>query len=66
MPNRSKVEALRSFASKVWCLRRFFKLPPLLPLWPLLPFQRSCRLAQAKQTQPLRVALPNFSGEGRI
>ena len=25
MPSRSKVEALRSFASKVWCLRRMLK-----------------------------------------
>ena len=34
------------------------------PLWPLWPFQRSRRLAQAKQTQTYRVAQPNFLSEG--
>ena len=34
---------------------------PLGPFWPLLPFQRSCRLEQAKQTQTLRAAQPQIS-----
>ena len=37
---------------------------PFRPLLPLLPLQRSCRLAQAKQTQTFRVAQPNFLSEG--
>ena len=37
---------------------------PLGPLTPLRPFQRSCRLVQAKQTQTLRAAQPNFLSEG--
>ena len=60
---------------KVWCytckvIKRLGRLgrlgtlekSPLSPLSPLSP-QRSCRLAQAKQTQTLRAAHPNFSGE---
>ena len=40
--------------------RRGFSNFPFRPLRPLRPFQRSCRLEQAKQTQTLRAALPQF------
>ena len=41
MPSYSKVEALRSFASKVGCLRRvFINILGILGLIPILPNQK--------------------------